>query len=207
VSKVLSNICYIISYALHFVVTTADGQILRIGFSANGSVQVSQSTVVQEDIYAANGVLHIVSNLLIAPDTFKINAEKYLLALNATTFVGLLRTANLSHYVDDEHDGQTWTILAPRDDIITAPWSHRHDNSELDRVLRYHFIPGKLSVSDLVDGALLGTELREDGLDGGRQRLRVSVSHDDKVEPDANGEVGFGSARVIADPGMRGLKY
>lgn len=198
---------HIIPHALYFVVTTADGQIITIGFSANGSIQVSQSTVVQEDIYAANGVLHIVSNLLIAPDTFQINAEKYLLALNATTFVGLLRTAHLSHYVDNEHDGKTWTILAPRDDIIAAPWSHRDDNSELDRVLRYHFIPGKLSTNDLIDGALLGTELREGGLDGGRQRLRVSVTHDDRVEPDANGEVGFGSARVIADPGMRGVKY
>lgn len=121
-----------------------------------------------------------------------------MLALNATAFVALLRTANLSHYVDDEHDGQRWTILAPRDDIITG--MEEDDPSELERVLRYHFIPGKLTSSDLVDGALLGTELREDGLDGGRQRLRVSVKNNGGIEPDANGEVGFGNARVISDP-------
>lgn len=188
-----------------FAVTTADGQNLTIGFSANGSVQVGHSTVVQEDIYAANGVLHIVTDLLIRPDTFTINAEKYLLALNATAFVELLRSANLSHYVDDEHDGRSWTILAPRDDILAMPWEYR-DESDLDRVLRYHFIPGKLSPSDLVDGALLGTELREDGLDGGRQRLRVSVTRADKVTPDGNGNVGFGDARVIADPGVKDFK-
>lgn len=195
---------------INFIVTTADGQQLTIGFAANGTVQVGPSTVIQEDIYAANGVLHVVSELLIKPDTFKINAEKYLLALNATAFVSLLRAANLSHYVDDEHDGQTWTILAPRDDIITVtpagtletPLMSMFDGetSELDRVLRYHFIPGKLSVSDLIDGALLGTELREEGLDGSRQRLPVSVKNNGKVEPNVNGEVGFGNARVIADP-------
>jgi len=185
-----------------FAVTTAGGQNLTVGFSANGSAQISQSAVVYQDIYAANGVIHIISDLLIGPDTFKINAEKYLLALNATTFVGLLRAANLSHYVDDEHDRQTWTILAPRDDII-LPWAHQHRESDLSRVLLYHFIPGKLSTKDFVDGALLGTELREDGLDGDRQRLRVSVTRHGKVGPDANGDVGFGNARVIGEPGTR----
>lgn len=191
-------------------VITADGQQLTIGFSANGTVQVGHSTVVQEDIYATNGVLHVVSELLIRSDTFKINAEKYLLALNATAFVSLLRTANLSHYVDDEHDGQTWTILAPRDDIIaTIPIGARElspstilddDTTELDRVLRYHFIPGKLTSDDLIDGALLGTELREEGLDGSRQRLPVSVKNNGKIDPVANSEVGFGNARVISEP-------
>ncbi|KAF8323355.1 FAS1 domain-containing protein [Clavulina sp. PMI_390] len=196
--------------------TTAEGQQLTIGFSANGTVQVGPSTVVQEDIYAANGVLHIVSDLLIQPKTFKINAEKYLLALNATGFVGLLRRANLSHYVDDEHDGTTWTILAPRDDVITMNPSEPNgeasqssmsitsllegDAAELDKVLKYHFIPGKLTAEDLIDGALLGTELREDGLDGSRQRLPVTVKTGGKVLPNVNGEVGFGNARVIADP-------
>ena len=168
----------------------------------DGSVQIDGSTVLQEDIYASNGVLHVVSSLLIEPESFQINAEKYLLALNATSFVSLLRTANLSHYVDDEHDDQSWTILAPRDDVIGGI-NMRGAAQDLGRVLQYHLIPGKLLPAQLSDGMLLGTELREKGLNGHRQRLTVSVTtKDGTVQDSPNGEVGFGGARVISEPGM-----
>ncbi|KAF8338034.1 uncharacterized protein EI90DRAFT_2991353 [Cantharellus anzutake] len=177
--------------------TTVDGEELKIGYSADGTVQIGQSTVVQDDIYAANGVLHIISSLLVKPDTFQINAEKYLLTLNATSFVSLLRTANLSHYVDDEHDAENWTILAPRDDDMI--WSNPPEN--LSKVLKYHFIPGKTLPGELVDGSLLGSELREKGLQGGRQRIPVSVSSKGgTVSKDANGEVSFSDARVVSTP-------
>jgi solute carrier family 25 (mitochondrial carnitine/acylcarnitine transporter), member 20/29 len=193
------------SQPLPFIVTTVEGNQLRISYSVDGSVQVDRSTVIQEDIYASNGVLHVVSSLLTKPETFQINAEKYLLALNATSFVSLLRTANLSHYVDDEHDSQSWTLLAPRDDVIGG--SNMNDVvQDLGRVLQYHIIPGKLLPAQLTDGMLLGTELREEGLNGHRQRLHVSVAtKDGTVQGDSNGAVGFGDAQVISEPGMSRL--
>ena len=180
-------------------VTTIEGRRLKVSFAVNGTVQIDRSTIIQEDIYAANGVLHIVSSLLIQPDTFQINAEKYLLTLNATSFVSLLRSVNLSHYVDDEHDGQNWTILAPSDDAMTL--TSFSSQETLSDVLKYHFIPGKILPQELIDRSLVGTELREKGMSGDRQRIPVSVNLE-KVG-DAIGEVSFADARVVSTPGER----
>lgn len=63
-------------------------------------------------------------NLLI-PDGFSLlnSAEKVLLSLNATRFVSLLRTANLSSTYAGEpgkngKEEQAWTILAPSDEVL-----------------------------------------------------------------------------------------
>ncbi|KAG9028453.1 hypothetical protein FRB95_006485 [Tulasnella sp. JGI-2019a] len=167
------------------------------------------ATVIDTDIYASNGVLHTVSSLLLSPTVFKLNAEKYLLALNATQFVGLLRLANLSSYVDDH--AKSWTILAPEDGVMNwNPILHHAlkkggggagNDTELQRLLKYHFIPGKLTPADLSDKELLKTELREGGLGGGRQVVEVSVrGKDGKATANGNGEIGFGGALVLGEP-------
>ncbi|KIO28769.1 hypothetical protein M407DRAFT_22026, partial [Tulasnella calospora MUT 4182] len=198
--------------------TTLEGHKVRVNISEDGSATVSGRTIIEQDIYAANGVLHTVDSLLLNPDIFQLNAEKYLLALNATSFVALLRAANLSHYVDDRHDGQPWTILAPRDDVFTLdgwktsplPTFSLNDGedkppvniTELQRVLKYHIIPGKLKPGDLDETTLVGTELREEGLGGERQVVEVSVHGSGKngrVERKGDGEIGFGGALVIGE--------
>ncbi|KAG8898419.1 hypothetical protein FRB99_007448, partial [Tulasnella sp. 403] len=147
--------------------TTIEGHVVRVNVSSDGSATVSGRPIVEQDIYAANGVLHTVNSLLLNPDIFQLNAEKYLLALNATKFVGYLRAANMSHYVDNRHDDKPWTILAPRDDIFpfsnprwaNSPFSSfgetKPNMTELSRLLQYHFIPGKLKPEDLENGSLL----------------------------------------------------
>ena len=169
------------------------------------------------DVYASNGVLHTVSSLLLNPNIFQLNAEKYLLALNATSFVSLLRAANMSHYVDDEHDGKSWTILAPRDDIFSE--GNRRSSAsailsdfvnglhverdQLETVLKYHIIPGRLLPKDLEDGSLIGTELREAGLSDGRQKIPVAINGKTKTDVTSpwsgNGEISFGGATVISN--------
>ncbi len=198
------------------IVTTIEGHILHVGITDEGAT-ASGRKIVEQDVYAANGVLHVVDRLLLSNSTFRLNAEKYLLALNATSFVSLLRAANMSHYVDDFHDGQPWTILAPRDDVFSISrglWDPETvsldgdepqvNMTELRRILQYHFIPGILHPKDLSDGALLGTELREEGLKGGRQLVEASVhsvGKGDVTLPKGEGEIGFGGAVVMGDPG------
>lgn len=79
---------------------------------------------VQRQCTDCSGVVHIMPNLLV-PDDFSLlnSAEKVLLSLNATRFVSLLRTANLSSAYagepgKDGKDEQAWTILAPSDDVL-----------------------------------------------------------------------------------------
>ncbi|KAK4683657.1 hypothetical protein P7C73_g6577, partial [Tremellales sp. Uapishka_1] len=67
--------------------------------SSDGSLRVNGTTADEVDIFASN--------------------EKVLLSYNATRFVALLRSANLSNtYVGGTDDDKPWTILAPTDDVL-----------------------------------------------------------------------------------------
>jgi solute carrier family 25 (mitochondrial carnitine/acylcarnitine transporter), member 20/29 len=153
--------------------------------------------------------------LLLPPNSLQLNAEKYLLALNCSTFVGLLRSVNLTGLVTDPEG--IYTILAPRDDVLEVQGMGgggggsfpAEGTEELKKSLRYHFIPGKWMPERLKDGTLLETELIEVGLAGGRQVLDVGVSSKTSVN-EALGkgrrgdktrkELYFGGAGVIGDP-------
>ncbi|EIW66906.1 hypothetical protein TREMEDRAFT_34308, partial [Tremella mesenterica DSM 1558] len=189
-------------------VQAISGQNISIASASNGSLIVNGSTTSTTDavdIFASNaGVVHIVPTLLL-PDNFTLlnSAEKMLVSLNATRFVGLLRSANLSStYVGEpgkEGNDQAWTFLAPTDEVLesldkwgsiaqltrlqSASWTPKitacdplHDASPLAQLLQYHILPGRLLPKDVEDGMLLATELRTTALSGGRQRLRVDVS-------------------------------
>lgn len=202
---------------------------LRVQTNSDGVTTINDgaATVLKKDIYASNGVLHTVDSLLVPPGAplFKATAEKWLLALNATVFVGMLREAGLSSYVDGtKGDSKEWTILAPADDVltdVTSLWTRAKHlkgteldakgrsaldtiHHELRTLLRYHIIPGILESKDLVDGQLVGTELRPDSLKGERMRLKVDVVSDKarkgQVGALGNGDLAFGGANVIADP-------
>lgn len=154
----------------------------------------------EPDVYASNGVLHTVSELLVPPGALQLTPEKYLLVLNCTSFVSLLHSVNLTSLINnpDTH----WTILAPKDDVIDilgdddlpAPGS-----DELKKMLQYHFIPGKKAPEKLKDGLLIETALKEPGLAGARQVLSVDVSE----TGDEKKSISFGGASIIGDPGTQ----
>ncbi|OCF44928.1 hypothetical protein I317_01207 [Kwoniella heveanensis CBS 569] len=196
------------------------GLALDVYSTRSGDIAVNGTQAEIVDIFASNGVIHIIRNLLL-PENFTLlnSAEKTLLSLNATRFVSLLRSANLSEaYIGengrDRTDEEAWTILAPPDDVLDTmdKWggvykSQRpiEDSSPLAGLLQYHFIPGRLLPSDIKDGMLLGTELRTFLLGGARQKLRVEVS--ERFDRDRNdweaigeGEVRFGGATVLGKP-------
>ncbi|GAA5886633.1 hypothetical protein JCM5296_005355 [Sporobolomyces johnsonii] len=77
---------------------------------ANGpDITVNGSRIETGDILAKNGVLHTVPSLLLPSGSLSLTAEKYLIALNATRFVSLLRSVNLSHYVQIPSNQPTFT--------------------------------------------------------------------------------------------------
>lgn len=171
---------------------------------------------------------------LLLPDNFSLlnSAEKVLLSRNATRFVSLLRSANLSSaYISDEGDTEAWTILAPTDTVLAATgmWGHLpgfhpqtyatvgslqlladdgtqqddHNLSPIAALLKYHILPGKVTPSDLRDGTLLPTELRTSSLGGARQRLAVDISDGVQVDNVGRGQIRFGGAAVLGSPGKR----
>ncbi|KAK4057844.1 hypothetical protein OIO90_001063 [Microbotryomycetes sp. JL221] len=106
---------------------------------------VNGTEIVKSDILAMNGVIHTVPELLLPSGSLSLTAEKYLLALNCTRLVSLLRSVNLSHYIQipvEDSPAVLWpigssemaqthlagtgqeayTILAPRDDVFDSHW-------------------------------------------------------------------------------------
>ncbi|KZT30706.1 hypothetical protein NEOLEDRAFT_1052891 [Neolentinus lepideus HHB14362 ss-1] len=182
--------------------TTLDGRKLEIVVSPEKTM-ISDASLVEPDIYASNGVLHTVSSLLVTPGALRLTPEKYLLALNCTSFVSLLHSVNLTAFINDTDT--EYTILAPRDDVIGLFGDDdlpERGSEELKKLLEYHFISGRWSPSKLRDGMLLETALIEPGLDGGRQVLAIEVSDDRKKDEKKGGAdrtVRFGGAGVIGD--------
>ncbi|KAJ7630786.1 carnitine acyl carnitine carrier [Roridomyces roridus] len=171
---------------------TIDGSVLEVVVTPEKTT-ISSAELVEPDIYASNGVLHLVSSLLV---DLEITPEKSLLALNCSSFVSLLHSVDLAGLVNDTET--QYTILAPRDDVLSLFGGGdipQKGSEELKRLLQYHFIPGLWSPKKLGNGMLLETALIEDGLDQGRQAVAVEVSSkkDDKA-------IRFGGAGIIGEP-------
>lgn len=189
------------AYPIHTVVavSTTYGNNIEVIVSEDGT-SVGWSHVVQPDIYAANGVIHIIDSLLIPEGTLQLTPEKYLLAFNCTTFVSLLHSTNLTELVNKTDSSNT--ILAARDDIIGL-YDEPEDlppagSDELRRTLEYHFISGRYTPKHLKDGMLLETVLHEEGLGGDPQVVAIGVDEPAKKQRD----ISFGGASVLSEPGV-----
>jgi len=176
------------------IVTTIDGTVLDIVVTSEKTT-ISSAELIQPDIYASNGVLHLVSSLLVPPGALQLTPEKYLLALNCTSFVSLLHSVNLTSLINDTD--AKYTILAPKDDVLSVFGDGElpeRGTEELKRLLQYHFILGRWTPKKLKDGMLLETALEEKGLDGGNQVLDIQIADDDKTS-----SIQFGGVGVIGD--------
>lgn len=73
-------------------------------------------------------------------------------------------------------------------------------SEEMKKLLRYHFIPGKMTPKKLRSGMLIETALEEPGLGGNRQVLSVEVG-DETQKDNAWKSLRFGGATVLREPG------
>lgn len=181
-------------------VTTRYGSTLQVKVASEGTT-ISGAELVDRDVYASNGVLHLVSSLLVPPGALQLTPEKYLLALKCTSFVSLLHSVNLEHLINNT-DKQL-TILAPTDDVLSV-FSNvlpESGSPDLKRVLQYHFLPGLWKPNKLDSGMLLETELHELGLDDGRQVIKVDVHDTDKTFAEEVRHITFGGAGMIGELG------
>ncbi|KAI6007217.1 carnitine acyl carnitine carrier [Pisolithus albus] len=197
-SVVEENVKWSESFASSTKMTTEYGSVLDVEISSKGAT-INGTKVVQPDVYASNGVLHLVSTFLIPPGALQLTPEKYLLTLNCTSFVSLLRSVNLTHLINNSD--HRYTILAPKDDVLSFFANDglpKAGSEDLKQLLQYHFIPGIWTPKKLDHGALLETELREPGLDDGRQVLQVEVHNGEKSAADSK-HISFGGAGVIGD--------
>lgn len=185
---------------IFFLVTTIDGTTLEI-VKTPTKTMVGPSTLLHPDIYASNGVLHLVDSLLITPGALQLTPEKYLLVSNCTSFVTLLHSVNLTSFINTTDPDTKYTILAPRNDVLSLFGGvdgevPEKGSDELKRMLQYHFLKGHWTPKKLRDGMLVETELMDGGLGEGKQVLPVEVDgNDENVE----GNVRFGGAGTIGE--------
>jgi len=177
-----------------------DGRKLEVVVTPEKTL-VSSATLIESDIYASNGVLHIVSDLLVP---LHLTPEKFLLGLNCSAFVSMLHSVNLTHLVNDTET--KWTILAPTDEamILGQDDLPQPGSEELKRILKYHFIPGRWLPKKLRNGQLLETDLDEPGLDGGRQVLPVEVTSSPQ-DPTSVPSIRFAGASIVGEPSKSSL--
>ena len=181
------------------IVTTMKGNHLEI-VTAPDKVIVNDAELMQPDVYASNGVLHTVSSLLVPERSLKLTPEKFLLALNCTRFVSLLHSVNLTSLINDTD--AHYTMLALGDDVMNLFGDSdlpERGSDELKRALQYHFIPGRWTPKKMKHPMLLETELKEPGLDGGRQVIDIEVTHDHELSKDA--KIRFGGVGTVQDHG------
>ncbi|TFL06811.1 FAS1 domain-containing protein [Pterulicium gracile] len=183
--------------------TTLSGKPLTIE-TDSGRTKIGKSAeLVQPDLYASNGVIHLVSSLLMKPESLALTTEKYLLALNCTRFVSLLHSVGLQNLVNGT---EAYTVLAISDEVLalygldlkTQVEDGEPDpgGKKLERRLRYHFLSGKWSPESLFNGQLLKTALIEpDGLRGGQQVIKVET----EANESGGKSVRFGGAGVIGE--------
>ena len=189
------------SVLMSFTVTTISGSTLEIVVSPElGKTLVSSAELVEQDIYASNGVLHTISSLLIPPGSLKLTPEKYLLTLNCTSFVSMIHSVNLTSLINSTTE--EYTILAPKDEVLKL-YSGDGDSlpekgtDELKRLLSYHFLLGKWKPSKLKDGMLVGTALEEEGLGGARQVVDIAVSEGNEEKKERS--IRFGGVSILGD--------
>ncbi|KAI9475398.1 MAG: FAS1 domain-containing protein [Benjaminiella poitrasii] len=153
--------------------TTQSGDDLQVNVNANGQVTVNGHRVLEKDILAANGVLHILDDLPYKPNSVQFNARKYLLGLNATKFVSLLDAFDLSDFLTSSNK----TILAPTNEVIDED---DIPNNQKRQWLSYHLLQQSWEPSQITDGALLKTEYNSSLLNNEPQRVLVSVDDQKK---------------------------
>lgn len=153
-------------------VETLNGQ--RVDIAVNeGRIQLNESNVISADIRASNGIIHVIDEVLI-PESKKI-PEIAQRAGNFGTLVTALQEAKL---VEPLLGDGPFTVLAPTDDAFSAlpegtvaSLLKPENRDELQRILKYHVVQGRLYSDDFLKNrtytTLAGVKVKLTFKDGG----------------------------------------
>ncbi len=157
--------------------TTVEGGTLEVGISGS-TVTIDGATVITADIEAANGVIHLIDDVLIPSDTDVY--ETAVLTGGTTTLASAVLAAGLD---DDLAGVGPFTVFAPVNSAFAALDAYTLDAlletaniAILERVLGFHVIAGQaVMAGDLTDGGMATT------LEGGMLTFDLSDASDPKV--------------------------
>ncbi len=133
------------------VAGTLNGQQLTITAS-NGQLNVDEATVVQADIDARNGIIHVIDRVLLPVEEtipeIASNADQF------STLVAALKAADLVDVLDG--DGP-FTVFAPTDEAFAAlpdgtveDLLRPENRDQLVNILTYHVVAGRVFARDVL---------------------------------------------------------
>ncbi len=128
---------------------TVQGRSIYFTVEAGPVVKVNQATVIETDIDAANGVIHVIDAVLLPPGKIpQVLTER-------GDFTTLLTAVGAADLADTLNSDGPFTLLAPTDAAFAAVPSEvlnalLADPAELARVLLYHVISGEVPASTVV---------------------------------------------------------
>ncbi len=133
------------------VLPTLAGKSLRV--EGGGGVSVDGAAVVTADLEAGNGIVHVIDAVLVNGLN---GVQRAALTPEVSTLVAALEASGLAHPLAGPGP---FTIFAPVNAAFDAldVDALLADGDLLDRVLRYHVVPGEVRAADLEDGQTLTT--------------------------------------------------
>jgi len=115
--------------------------------------------VINVDVEASNGVIHVLDNVLIPPDNIVDTAEKY---STFSTLVYLLKTQGIDLASTLKGDGP-FTLFAPTNDAFDRLGDVDLNTDQLKNVLLYHVSPDNYRLSDVIQEDKLDTAFESEG--------------------------------------------
>ena len=148
--------------------TTLQGQPVVV--SSIDGVMINQAEVIQPDVMASNGVIHVVDSVLLPP-----SGDIVEVASNAGSFNTLVTAVEAAGLVETLQGEGPFTVFAPTDEAVsklpegTIP-ALLEDPETLAQILTYHVVPGRVFSGDVVNiddaGTVQGQSIGISVMDG-----------------------------------------
>ena len=137
--------------------SSVQGQSLKFSF-VDGAVKVNSASLIEADISCSNGVIHILDAVLLPPTAGQAPQDIVAIARAAGNFDKLLALVDAAGLTSALRGDGPITLFAPTDEAIarlpenTVQALLREENREqLNALLKYHVIPGRLSSGDALN--------------------------------------------------------
>ena len=134
--------------------TTLEGDVVSISAGADGVFLNAATEVVQTDVMADNGVIHVIDSVLLPPDiAFPGTLVDAVSAYPAfDTLVGAVVSAELAGALGGTNDGKGYTLFAPTNTAFDALGVELStlEKSALSNVLLYHVVGDTVDASTVV---------------------------------------------------------
>ncbi len=137
---------------------TVEGSEVKI--TVDGStVKVDDATVVQTDIEASNGVIHVIDSVILPPSLRESSKPGNIVevAAAAGSFQTLAAALEAAGLVDVLKGEGPFTVFAPTDEAFAklpadtlADLLKPENKDKLTAILTYHVVPGKVMAADVV---------------------------------------------------------